>query len=293
MPQRLFSLPAPAKLNLMLHVVGRRPDGYHNLQMIFVLIDWCDRLDLEMLPAGRIERTGDIVGDPQQDLCVRAARLLQEKTGCEKGVRIGVHKRIPSGAGLGGGSSDAATTLLGLNVLWDLRLSRQELCALGLALGADVPFFIFGRSAWAQGVGEQLEALSVPQSLWCVAMPPVQLSTPRVFKAFHLTKQGEYTTIRPFPKGLEKSWPQLPGHNDLQPLAEKLEPQVATALQLLGPNARMTGSGAAVFAWMPDAAAANQVLSQLPANYQGFVAQSLPEHPLYGWCLDKATGKTV
>lgn len=293
MPERLLGLAAPAKLNLMLHVVGRRSDGYHNLQMIFVLIDLCDRLDLGLAPDGQVLREGDIVGDEKDDLCVRAARLLQQKTGCRFGTRIRVEKNIPSGAGLGGGSSDAATTLLGLNLLWNLGLSRQQLMELGLNLGADVPFFLFGQSAWAEGVGEKLTPLPVPQAAWSVVMPPIKLATPRVFKAFHLTKSGEYTTMRSFPKGLKTLWPRLPGKNDLQPIAETLEPEIVKALQYLGPTARMTGSGAAVFCWQPNLEAAKEALARLPSNYQGFAVQSLPEHPLKGWCIDRTQEKTV
>lgn len=293
MPEHLLGLPAPAKLNVMLHVVGRRPDGYHNLQMIFTLIDLCDRLDLTVQPDGRIVREGDVAGAIKDDLCVRAAQLLQQKTGCRQGVRIRVKKNIPSGAGLGGGSSDAATTLLGLNVLWQLNLSRQQLLTWGLALGADVPFFLFGQSAWAEGIGEKLTPIALPQAVWSVVMPPIHLATPRVFKAFHLTKSAEYTTMRSFPKELEAVWPQLPGKNDLQPVAEKLEPEIVNALHYLGPTARMTGSGAAVFCWQPNLEAAKRVLAHLPSNYQGFAVQSLPEHPLKGWCLDESEEKTV
>ena len=176
-----ISLQAPAKLNLFLHVTGRLPNGYHTLQSVFVLIDLCDTIELNLINDGVIRRTGDVIGQPEKDLCVRAARLLQQKFSVPLGVEINVTKRIPAGAGMGGGSSDAASTLLGLNQLWGLKLSKERLMELGQNLGADVPFFLLGTNAWVEGIGEKLTAIDVPEMTFAVVWPGVSQSTPEIF----------------------------------------------------------------------------------------------------------------
>lgn len=277
-PVTTLSCPAPAKLNLFLHVVGRRADGYHLLQTLFRFIDFSDTLHFALRADGMVRRANELDGVPQaQDLCVRAARLLQQETGCKLGVDIAVEKRIPMGGGLGGGSSDAATTLLALNRLWDLRLSRERLMQLGLSLGADVPVFVFGENAFAEGVGEQLQAYPLPDEWYVVLFPPVQVPTARIFTHPELTRNTISLTIRALPMA------QL--HNDLQPVACKLYPPVAQHLawlQQFAP-AMMTGSGACVFAAFAEEGRAREVLAQLPPEMRGVVAQGLKRHPLYDW----------
>lgn len=334
----LFNLPAPAKINWFLHVTGKRPDGYHTLQTVFQFIDWCDTLDLIRRDDGLIRRFG-ADGLPQDDLCVRAARLLQQATQCGSGVDIHLRKRIPQQAGLGGGSSDAATVLIGLNRLWRLDLPRATLMQLALQLGADVPIFIYGRNAWAEGVGEKLQEIDLPTPIFAVVHPARGLSTRAVFSTLDLTTQKPEETIAGFaewlgeffaPDGQQESklareqgkqsglcpvW----GRNDLQPGAEALEPTVAQALQILRTalmeplaahsptlrfelrfDARMTGSGSAVFALI---CASNrsglpswhgpldEVLDDLPGllpdllpeGWQGRLCKGLREHPLRDW----------
>lgn len=272
---KTLSCPAPAKLNLFLHVVGRRADGYHLLQTLFRFIDLSDTLHFTLREDGVVRRLSEIEAVPEeQDLCVRAARLLQQETGCRLGVDIVLEKRIPMGGGLGGGSSDAATTLLALNRLWDLRLPRQRLMELGLQLGADVPVFVFGENAFAEGVGEQLQAYPVPEAWYVVLFPPVHVPTAKIFTHPDLTRDTISLTIRALPTA------QL--RNDLQSVVCKLYPAVERHLAWLGQfaPAMMTGSGACVFAAFDSEAQAQAVLRQLPPEMRGVVARGLPQHPL-------------
>ncbi|MBI1175655.1 MAG: 4-(cytidine 5'-diphospho)-2-C-methyl-D-erythritol kinase [Sideroxydans sp.] len=277
-PVDTLSCPAPAKLNLFLHVVGRRADGYHLLQTLFRFVDFSDTLYFTLRADGVVHRVSELENVPQeQDLCVRAARLLQQETGCRLGVDIAVEKRIPMGGGLGGGSSDAATTLLALNRMWDLRLTRERLMQLGLQLGADVPVFVFGENAFAEGVGEKLQACPVEDAWYVVLFPPVQVPTGHIFTHPELTRDTISITIRALPMA------QL--RNDLQPVVCKLYPQVAQHLvwlQQFAP-AMMTGSGACVFAAFAGEGQAREVLAQLPAGMRGVVAQGLKRHPMHDW----------
>jgi 4-diphosphocytidyl-2-C-methyl-D-erythritol kinase len=273
------SFPAPAKLNLFLHVVGRRADGYHLLQSVFRLIDRCDTVHLTLRDDGRVVREGDLPGVAADDaLAVRAARLLQSRAPAGAGVSIRLDKRLPMGGGLGGGSSDAATVLLALNRLWQIDLPRASLQALALKLGADVPVFIFGRTAFAEGVGEILRPVDAEPAWYVVLTPPVQVPTAVIFAAPELTRNTPALKIAPFSAGA--------GHNDLQPVVMQRYPEVARHLAWLQQfgEARMTGSGACVFAPFGDEASARSVLGQLPEGMQGFVAQGLDRHPLFGYC---------
>jgi 4-diphosphocytidyl-2-C-methyl-D-erythritol kinase len=280
-----LTCPAPAKLNLFLHVVGRRPDGYHLLQTLFRLIDLCDTLHFTLRKDGVVHRTNNIEGvDMEQDLCVRAARLLQSETGCSLGADIAVEKRIPIGGGLGGGSSDAATTLIALNRLWSLGLTRARLMQLGLRLGADVPVFVFGENAFAEGVGEELQVFPLEEAWYVVLFPPAQVPTARIFAHPELTRDTVSITMRALLKGqLEQ-----PLHNDLQPVVCDLYPEVARHISWLGNfgKAMMTGSGACVFAEVANRNQAKAVLEQLPRGMRGAVAQGLTRHPLHDWVLD-------
>jgi len=270
-----LTCPAPAKLNLFLHIVGRRDDGYHLLQTLFRFIDFSDTLHFTLREDGLVHRLNALEGvPPEQDLCIRAARLLQHECGCHLGVDIRLEKRIPMGGGLGGGSSDAATTLLALNRLWHLELSRERLMRIGLSLGADVPVFIFGENAFAEGVGEQLQVYPVPDAWYVVLFPPVHVATAKIFAHPELTRDTISLRIR----GL--SWQAL--QNDLQPVVCKLHSEVAQHLDWLSQfaPARMTGSGACVFAEFADAGAAQAVLQQLPPDMRGVVARGLAHHPL-------------
>ena len=270
--------PAPGKLNLFLHVVGQRPDGYHLLQTVFRFLDYGDVLRIVPRPDGLIRLLNGLPGVAQeQDLCFRAASLLQTRTGCRFGADIALDKRLPMGGGLGGGSSDAATVLLVLNRLWDLNLPRDELQVLALELGADVPVFVFGRSAFAEGVGEALQPIRLAPASYVVLMPPVHIATVEIFKHPALTRNTPLVKISDFSEGF--------GHNDLEPVATALHPQVAEYLAWLRQfgGARMTGSGACVFAAFPDRIRAEQVFSVRPAGMSGFVADGLDVHPLLGW----------
>ena len=279
-----LTCPAPAKLNLFLHVVGRRADGYHLLQTLFRFIDLNDTLHFTLRADEEVRRINALEGVPaEQDLCVRAARLLQQETGCRLGVDIELEKRIPMGGGLGGGSSDAATTLLALNQLWQLGLSRERLMQLGLMLGADVPVFVFGENAFAEGVGERLQAYPLPEAWYVVLCPPVHVPTVQIFTHPELTRNTISMTMRALPKGLEFRMGRQSGlNNDLQAVACKLYPEVAEYLAWLAKfaPALMTGSGACVFAEFATEAEAQAVLQQLPSNMRGFVAQGLQQHPL-------------
>jgi 4-diphosphocytidyl-2-C-methyl-D-erythritol kinase len=273
---------APAKLNLFLHITGRRADGYHLLQTLFRFIDLSDTLHFTLRADGEVRRVNALEGVPaEQDLCVRAARLLQKECSCPLGVDILLEKRIPMGGGLGGGSSDAATTLLALNKLWDLGLSRERLMQLGLTLGADVPVFLFGENAFAEGVGEQLQAFSLPEAWYIVLFPPVHVPTAQIFLHPELTRDSISITIRALPIGQNLSTVAWLG-NDLQQVVCKSYPEVANCLAILGKYApaMMTGSGACVFAEFPSQAAAQKVLLQLPQGMEGVVVQGLAQHPL-------------
>lgn len=274
--------PAPAKLNLFLHVVGRRADGYHLLQTLFRFIDLNDILHFTLREDGRVRRVSAFEAVPEeQDLCVRAARLLQRESGTRLGVDIRLEKHIPMGGGLGGGSSDAATTLLALNRLWNLQIPRARLMQLGLTLGADVPVFIFGENAFAEGVGEQLQAFALPDAWYLVLFPPVHVPTPQIFTHPELTRDSNSITIRALPLGQRLSGVQWL-KNDLQAVACKLYPEVAQYLEMLEKfaPAMMTGSGACVFAEFVSEAEARNALQQMPAEVQGVVARGLPHHPL-------------
>lgn len=279
-----LTCPAPAKLNLFLHVTGRRPDGYHLLQTLFRFIDLYDTLHFTLREDGMVRRGNMIHGvEEQQDLCVRAARLLQDETGCRLGVDISLEKRIPMGGGLGGGSSDAATTLIALNRLWSLGLSRQRLMALGLRLGADVPVFIFGKNAFAEGVGEELQACPLPEAWYVVLFPPVLVPTVQIFSHPELTRDSLSITMRAL---LSEQKQQL--RNDLQSVACALYPEVAQHIAILDNfgSALMTGSGACVFAEFSSRGRAEEVMRQLPQKVRGVVAQGLAQHPLHDWVLE-------
>ena len=282
-----LSCPAPAKLNLFLHVTGRRADGYHLLQTLFRFIDLNDTLYFTLRADGEVRRVNALEGvPPEQDLCVRAARLLQQETGCKQGVDIELEKRIPMGGGLGGGSSDAATTLLALNRLWELDLSRERLMQLGLSLGADVPVFVFGENAFAEGVGEQLQAYPLPDAWYVVLCPPVHVPTAQIFTHPELTRNTISMTMRALPKGqafrVGRNEGGLQLKNDLQAVACSLYPAVKTHLEWLTQfaPALMTGSGACVFAEFATEAEAQAVLQQLPDAMRGFIAKGLQQHPL-------------
>lgn len=275
-----IGFPAPAKLNLMLRVTGRRADGYHLLQTVFRFIDFGDTVHLRVRADGVISRVQPLPGVAEaDDLTVRAARALQAATGTRLGADIRVDKRLPAGGGVGGGSSDAATTLLALNHLWDTGMSRQRLQALALPLGADVPVFVYGQSAVAEGVGEVLAPLSLPPAWYLVLVPPVAVSTAAVFRHPELKRDSEKAKIQGF---------SVPTGNDLEPLVCRLYPEVGRHLAWLqtvgntAGGAQMTGSGACVFAAFADEATAQRALATCPPDMQGFVARGLDVHPLHG-----------
>ncbi|GLR14031.1 4-diphosphocytidyl-2-C-methyl-D-erythritol kinase [Chitinimonas prasina] len=270
------AFPAPAKLNLFLHVIGRRSDGYHLLQTVFRLIDHGDTLHIAIDHSGEIVHENPLPGVPaEQDLIIRAARLLQQASGSRLGCRLRLDKRLPMGGGLGGGSSDAATTLMALNHLWGTRFSREQLQALGLQLGADVPVFIFGRDAFAEGVGEALQPICLPNQWYVVLIPPVSVPTAEIFSDPCLTRNSEPIIMAAFPNE------QM--HNDLQAVAVRKYPIIADHLAWLSQfgNAMMTGSGACVFAAFDTQVEAERVITALPATMQGFSAQSMMQHPLF------------
>lgn len=268
--------PAPAKLNLMLRVTGRRADGYHLLQTVFRFIDHGDTVRLRVRADGVLSRTLPLPGVPEaDDLTLRAARALRAATGTSLGADIQVEKRLPMGGGLGGGSSDAATVLLALNHLWQTGLSRKRLQELALPLGADVPVFVYGQSAIAEGVGEVLAPLSLPPAWYLVLVPPVAVSTAAVFQDPELKRNSEKIKIQGF---------SVPGGNDLEPVVCRAYPEVARHLEWLktAGKAQMTGSGACVFAEFADETAARRALAACPGDMRGFVARGLDVHPLHG-----------
>ena len=267
--------PAPGKLNLMLRVVGRRADGYHLLQTVFRFIDYGDTLHFRVREDGVIARVDDVSGVPAaEDLAVRAARLLQQASGTTLGADIALEKRLPLGGGLGGGSSDAGTTLLALNHLWRTGLTRERLLALALELGADVPAFVFGENAFAEGIGERLTPLALPPTWYLVLTPPVAVPTARIFAHPELKRDSKPIKMRGF--SVEQAG------NDLEPIVCREFPEVARHLEWLRRSAPawVTGSGACVFAAFPTEQAARQVWAQAPAGMQGFIAQGLARHPL-------------
>lgn len=280
-----LGLPAPAKLNLFLHVTGRRADGYHTLQTAFQLIDLADWLDFERRGDGQIVREGDLRWDAGDDLAVRAALALQQATGCRLGASIRVTKNIPAGSGMGGGSSDAATTLIALNRLWGLGLARPGLAAIALPLGADVPFFLHGANAFAEGVGEELHAVATPPAWYAVIWPQVHVSTREIFADPGLTRNTKPTKIADFSVAAGLLPQTLFGANDLEPVARRRFPEIERALAHLqrhGP-ARMTGSGSAVFAPMASSVEARSAVAECMPQWQRWAVRGLSEHPLAAW----------
>jgi 4-diphosphocytidyl-2-C-methyl-D-erythritol kinase len=313
----LHDLPAPAKLNLFLHIVGRRADGYHLLQSVFVLIDWCDRLHLERRADGRLQRHDLGAPLPADDLCLRAARALQQATGCTLGADLHLDKQVPWGAGMGGGSSDAATTLLALNRLWGLNRPLGELQAIGVRLGADVPFFLGGHNAFVEGIGERLAPVLLPRQWLAVLKPETPVDTASAFADPLLVRDTDPVILSGFPQGEPSAAPSgsvvgrsapsgapassgailTPpqvidgfGRNDLQAVAVRRHPQVVQALDLMQRcfgNARMTGSGSAVFSRAGTGAEPSRAMPQVDtAGWVGRMCRSLEVHPLAGWARD-------
>ena len=265
---QMLTLPAPAKLNLMLHITGRRADGYHELQTLFQFLDYGDELSFRLREDGQIRLLTELPGvDHDSNLIVRAARMLQRESGCTLGADIQLTKRLPMGGGIGGGSSDAATTLLGLDHLWNTGLGEDRLAELGLSLGADVPVFVRGRAAFAEGVGERLQPVDLAEPWFLVIAPQVSVSTAEIFADPELTRNTPAITVRSLLAG--------GGHNDCQPVVEKRYPEVRNALSLLNEfvQARMTGTGACVFGSFPNEGEADKVRRQLPATLPSFVAR--------------------
>ena len=267
--------PAPAKINLFLHITGKRGDGYHELQTVFQFLDWGDSIEIHPREDGRIRRLSELPGVPAgDDLVVKAARSLQQATGTRIGADLTVKKRLPIGAGLGGGSSDAATTLVALNQLWGLGLPTERLIELGVKLGADIPIFIHGQAAWAEGVGEKLTTLALDEPWFLIIQPPCAVSTQEVFADPHLTRDSTAITIADFINS--------GGRNDCEPVVRARYPEVARALEWLKQwgDARLTGTGACVFARFSAEAQARDVIRSLPHDWQGFVATGLNRSPL-------------
>ena len=276
----MLLLPAPAKLNLFLTITGRRADGYHNLQTLFQFVDYGDTLAFELAPKGELTLAFDSAAgqishvNPEQNLIIKAARLLQAHTACTQGAHITLTKRLPMGGGLGGGSIDAATTLLALNHLWQLGLSSNELAALGLRLGADVPVFVRGEAAFAEGVGEQLTPAYPPEPWYLILHPNVSVSTAEIFQDPELIRNSTALSL--------SQWLSAPWHNDCEPLVKKRHPEVAKLLGWLLEYApsRMTGTGACIFASFDSQQAAEQVLAKAPKGVSGFVAKGCNQSPL-------------
>jgi len=289
--QDFQSFLAPAKVNLFLHIIGQRADGYHLLQTVFRLIDLYDTIKLKPTTSGIVRRVNDVAGVPaEQDLCVRAAVLLKQHTQCSLGVEIWIEKHIPMGGGLGGGSSDAATVLLALNNLWQLNLSRTELMSLGLKLGADVPFFIFGKNAWAEGVGEQLTEINLHDAYYTVLNPHVHVSTAQIFANKQLTKNTNPKTMSDFSGAAKLTACNLSAEfvNDLEKVVCSEYPAVLNCLNWLSQfgKARMSGSGASVFLEVADEKNALDIYNQRPLDIQGFVVRGLNQHPLLNLTVD-------
>lgn len=285
--------PAPCKINLFLHITGRRADGYHNLQSLFLLLDHGDELRIRSREDGQLVHMNPLPGvPPEKDLTIRAARALQQASGCKLGADIYCDKRVPMGGGLGGGSSDAATVLMALNLQWQLGYSRQQLMAIGLTLGADVPVFIFGQPAWAEGVGEQLTALPLPPAMlencYVVITPQVEVPTAQIFAHQALTRDSKPLRIADFSNGANSSafWQQA--RNDMEAVVCELYPQVANILAWLKQygDARMSGSGASIFVAVDSAEKAEQLIANRPENTSGFWAKGLEYHPLFASVAD-------
>jgi 4-diphosphocytidyl-2-C-methyl-D-erythritol kinase len=278
----LHNVLAPAKLNLFLHITGRRDDGYHLLQSVFMLIDWCDTLHFDVRDDGVIEREDLKVALPADDLVMRAAQSLQRASGTTQGAHIAIEKYIPAQAGMGGGSSDAATTLLALNRLWGLNWPLSKLMPLGLAIGADVPFFLGGHNAWVEGIGEKMTPIEVPDARFSVVKPNAGLETAKIFRSPELQRATETATMPVFavnPYGF--------GRNDLQTVAQALCPEITEALQWLGSfglSPRMTGSGSAVFAQLPDGV----LIDSVPHNWQMRICSNMAVHPQAGWAASES-----
>jgi 4-diphosphocytidyl-2-C-methyl-D-erythritol kinase len=280
-----LSLPAPAKLNLFLHITGRRADGYHLLQTLFQFIDHGDTLHFSSAPDGQLHLEPDLPGVPLEgNLIYRAARCLQEATGCNLGARIHLEKRLPLGGGIGGGSSDAATTLIGLNLLWQTGVSLDRLAEIGLTLGADVPVFVRGQAAWAEGVGEQLTPVELDEPWYLVVVPPCQVSTKEIFSDQRLTRATPPITLAAFR--------EYGGRNDCLPVVEERYPEIRNALILLNKycEAKMTGTGSCLFGAFPNKREADKVRARLPATLQAFVARGCNRSPLHQ-LLDKSAQK--
>ena len=278
----LHNVLAPAKLNLFLHITGRRDDGYHLLQSVFMLIDWCDTLHFDLRDDGVIEREDLTVALPADDLVMRAAQSLQRASGTRLGAHIAIEKHIPAQAGMGGGSSDAATTLLALNRLWGLNWPLSKLMPLGLGLGADVPFFLSGHNAWIEGIGEKITPIDLPAAHFAVVKPHAGLETAKIFRHPELQRATETATMPVFavnPYGF--------GRNDLQPVAQALCPEITEALQWLGSfglSPRMTGSGSAVFAQLQNGA----LIDSAPHHWQMRICSNMAVHPQAGWAASES-----
>lgn len=288
----LYDLPAPAKLNLFLHITGRRDDGYHLLQSVFMLIDWCDTLHVELRSDGGLSREDLTAPLPDDDLILRAARALQRFAKPRQGAHIAVDKQVPAQAGMGGGSSDAATCLLALNRLWNLRLPHSTLAEIGLSLGADVPFFLTGSHAWVEGIGERMTPITLPPARFVVIKPALGIDTRSIFMAPDLERATPAAILSGFAAGrIDQAYGF--GHNDLQPVAQRLCPEVSEAIKWLGHqglNARMTGSGSAVFALtgtndesVSDNLRHETEFATLPVSWQFRKCSNLDVHPLAGW----------
>lgn len=286
-PGRLLHCPAPAKLNLFLHIVGRREDGYHLLQSVFQLIDRCDYLDFQVREDGQLRRLNTVTGIPEdQDLVIRAAKLLQSHAQSTLGVDITLTKHLPMGGGLGGGSSDAATTLLALNHLWNCQLSDEALMTLGLKLGADVPFFLSGGNAFVEGIGEQITPITTKEQWFVIIEPGVHVPTPSIFSAKELTRNTKAVRITDFPDATNATW-----KNDLQAVACTLHSEIEDAINWLSQqksgaglaSAKMTGSGSCVFCSFDDEDSAKKVCAQVPKRWTAWVAKSLQQHPMKAW----------
>ena len=284
-PQQSLTLRSPAKLNLFLHIVGQRPDGYHLLQSVFQLINWCDTISLKCISANEVRRINPIPGvPPEQDLVVRAANLLKDFCKIKAGVEIDLLKEIPMGAGMGGGSSDAAATLIGLNALWELNLSKETLCDLGLKLGADVPFFIFGQNAFVEGIGEKIQEISLQTPDFLVIFPNQGIATASIFKDPELTRDHAQITIDRF-----LASPLLYQSNDCEAVAVRICPEVKQALDWItqavpGSQPRMSGSGSSVFTVldpMTDTAKLENLLQNLPKGWVGRIVRGLNKNPAY------------
>ena len=275
---KLVAWPAPAKINLFLHVVGKRSDGYHNLQTVFQFLDYGDELYFDLNRSGAITRSYDLGFSEDIDLCMRAAHLLKQYAGPDAGVEIGITKRLPMGGGLGGGSSDAATVLIALNSLWSIGFSRSKLAKLGLSLGADVPVFVMGHSAWAEGVGDELTPLELTEPWFVVLNPQINVSTAQIFTNKHLTAAPQMKKIRALEKGIDSSF----GENQLEAIVRAEYPQVNSLIEWLSQygNPRMSGSGGSVFMPVADQQYGLEILAKRPSYSVGFVAKGVNNHPL-------------